>query len=733
MAPLAVSAGAGRPRGGPGAHRGADAHHRRVRRRPGRRPAARRAAAQPRAAPAGHRRVPRCPRAGSGRGGGAGRERGLRDDPQELSRQGVRPRTAPRGRSGSPPAPSRRRRRGRSDRRYRSATVSSRRLWAPDRDATTRGDDDCSDWGAGSAGRRRRAWAGRWARRWRRCWSTASIGQAVRVLDQPAARPPAAVPAAGAVADSLGGLPMAWVANTGQTDAEVRYLAQGLGYATFLTDTEAVVRLDDAVVRLGFEGASTAPTLRTAEPLAATVSSFTGSDRAAWQSAAPTAEVVRYEDLWPGIDATFRGTGTHLEWDYHVAAGADPSTARDHRCRRPTTSPSMATARPSPAAGGELTLTIPAVWQTLPGRHPSRPACELGPRWRHAAASSLRTGTHAFPASSTRPSTGPPTSAAAPVANGDDRGCRHRDRRRRERVRDRKHGVGRLPDHPRRLRTRPGPVAGALVFVAKVAPDGGCCTPRCWRGRGWTRLPLALRASPWTQRATPSSPGRPTATRSPRPRVRTTRPTTAASRRLRHEARPHWQLPRVQHPGRRERVRRTSGVDVAVDGLGAAYFTGETSDHTTDYPTTPGAYRTTFTSVGSYGYVTKLDPAGGSLAYSTYLGPSDMRGIAVDSVGSAYVVGDVGPGYPTTPGAFDTTHNGNTDNAITKIDPSGSSLAYSTYVGGGGFDSVESSRSTVPATRTSPGTRSMWPATTRPRRAPSTRRTTGPTTSTSHS
>src|SRR5262245_26176611 len=74
---------------------------------------------------------------------------------------------------------------------------------------------------------------------------------------QDSASPPTAT-TADAAAGSVSGLPMAWVANTGQTDAAVRYLAQGLGYATFLTDTEAVVRLDDSVVRLGFAGASTA-------------------------------------------------------------------------------------------------------------------------------------------------------------------------------------------------------------------------------------------------------------------------------------------------------------------------------------------------------------------------------------------------------------------------------------------------------------------------------------------
>jgi hypothetical protein len=126
---------------------------------------------------------------------------------------------------------------------------------------------------------------------------------------------------------------------------------------------------------------------------------------------------------------------------------------------------------------------------------------------------------------------------------------------------------------------------------------------------------------------------------------------------------------------------------IAIDGAGSAYVTGETVS--IDFPTTAGAFSRT--ERGAYDiFATKLNPSGTGLAYSTYLGGTQVDNgerIAVDSSGSAYVVGFTSSvDFPTSAGAFDRTANGDFDVSVTKLNPAGSALVYSTYLGGQGSD-----------------------------------------------
>src|SRR5438477_4149011 len=126
---------------------------------------------------------------------------------------------------------------------------------------------------------------------------------------------------------------------------------------------------------------------------------------------------------------------------------------------------------------------------------------------------------------------------------------------------------------------------------------------------------------------------------------------------------------------------------IAVDSLGSAYVTGTTSS--TNFPTTPGSFQTAFGGGSADIFVTKLNAIGSALVYSTYLGGSGSEGgapgIAVDSLGNAYVTGGTAStNFPTTPGAFQTTLGGGTDAFVTKLNATGSALLYSTYLGGSG-------------------------------------------------
>lgn len=124
---------------------------------------------------------------------------------------------------------------------------------------------------------------------------------------------------------------------------------------------------------------------------------------------------------------------------------------------------------------------------------------------------------------------------------------------------------------------------------------------------------------------------------------------------------------------------------ITRDAQGSIYLTGES--YSPDFPTTPGAFRETHPVEESEIFVTKLSPDGSQVLYSTYIGTSSRdRGydIAVDDAGSAYIAGATdGRDYPTTPGAFLTSGGGRPGGVVTKLDPTGSQLVYSTYLSGG--------------------------------------------------
>lgn len=131
------------------------------------------------------------------------------------------------------------------------------------------------------------------------------------------------------------------------------------------------------------------------------------------------------------------------------------------------------------------------------------------------------------------------------------------------------------------------------------------------------------------------------------------------------------------------------GVGIAVDALGGAYATGFTAS--TNFPTSAAAFDTTFNGGTNDAFVTRLDPSGSALVYSTYLGGTlndQGIGIAVDRAGSAHAAGFTSStNFPTTLGAFDTTFNGGISDAFaTKVNTIGSSLVYSTYLGGAAID-----------------------------------------------
>jgi len=124
---------------------------------------------------------------------------------------------------------------------------------------------------------------------------------------------------------------------------------------------------------------------------------------------------------------------------------------------------------------------------------------------------------------------------------------------------------------------------------------------------------------------------------------------------------------------------------VALDPSDNVYLTGVTTPNS-GFPVTPNAFLKTCTDPsGLCAFVSKIDASGRNLVYSGLLNDGQGTGIAVNSAGNAFVTGYAGQTFPVTPGAFQTVPgapSGDVDAFVTELDPTGSSLVYSTYLGG---------------------------------------------------
>jgi len=133
---------------------------------------------------------------------------------------------------------------------------------------------------------------------------------------------------------------------------------------------------------------------------------------------------------------------------------------------------------------------------------------------------------------------------------------------------------------------------------------------------------------------------------------------------------------------------------ITIDFYGNAYVTG---DAYSEFHTTPDAYKTTL-SGSQDAFVLKLSPSGSELLYSTFIGGKTMGGsvsnnemglgIVLDNIGNSYITGfESTNDFPTTPDAYDSSYGGGDYDAfVCKLNPDGSELIYSTYLGGGKID-----------------------------------------------
>lgn len=147
----------------------------------------------------------------------------------------------------------------------------------------------------------------------------------------------------------FGRLPLQFEANVGQSRPGIDFLSRRPGFTLGLSATEAVFslvrsevpqrrekapRLTEprrkvpAVVRMQLAGANGAARKTGAAPLPGRVNYFLGNDPRRWKRNVPTYGRVRYAEVYPGVDLVYYGSEQRLEYDFVVAPGADPGQIR---------------------------------------------------------------------------------------------------------------------------------------------------------------------------------------------------------------------------------------------------------------------------------------------------------------------------------------------------------------------------------------------------------------------
>jgi hypothetical protein len=437
----------------------------------------------------------------------------------------------------------------------------------------------------------------------------------------PAASKAIGVPATtrGKVLDAYRKLPLSFIPNTGQTDATVRYYAQGDRFGLYFTANEVVLSFTkgkrELAIRLVPLGASPTSTLEARHPGPGTVNFFLESKH---HTNLPTYREIVYRQVWPGIDLIFRGQGGKLKYEFHVAPGTDPSVVRfAYEGSRGL----------SLGRTGDLLVNTP-----LGTLHDSRPRTYQSVGGEHIAVESHYViDEH--------------TSSFSFVLGTYD------------------------PHHP--LLIDPGP--DYSTYLGGTSNDFGIEIAVDAAGNAYVTGQTISADFPRSAGALDAS----------------------------HGGMADAFVAKLNASGS-DLVYSTylggsaaeAGLSIAVDDDGSAYVSGGTGS--ADFPTTAGAFDTSHNGNEDV-WVAKLNADGSVLIYSTFLGGSAIAGdfgaaIAIDDAGSAYVSGGSGsPDFPTTAGAFDTSHKGQVnelDSFVAKLNAQGSALVFSTFLGGKCNDAI---------------------------------------------
>jgi hypothetical protein len=476
--------------------------------------------------------------------------------------------------------------------------------------------------------------------------------------------------------------------NVGQFDARARFVARDGAAAVFLARSEVVFAIGDpgavpatraalvrspealappatpvSVVRMRFEGANPAPSVEGVGELVGKKNYLRGADPSRWRTGVRSFADVRYADLYEGVDAVFYGRDGVLEYDLVVAPGADPSgiglrfEGADRIEVDATGALVLYTAR------GPLRHEAPVAYQPVAGA-----TRRVAARYEVRDGDSVGFALGAYDAAS--PLVIDPVLGYSGYVGGSNR-----DNGQAIAVDGSAlyvAGYTLSADFPTDDPIQPYK-GGFDVFVAKL--DAATLAPEYATYVGGARTDSALAIA--VHGGAPVVAGYTNSTDFP---VRA--PIQAEGRSFDAFA---LKLTPAGDGLAYSTYLGGSGDDfafgLAVDQAGSAYLTGRT--FSSDYPTR-NAFQTAQASPD--GFVTKLEADGSAIVYSTYLGGEGVDhcigGIAVDAAGCAYVAGSTNSIHFPVQTPIDDYFGLGNDVFVTKLSASGSSLVYSTYLGG---------------------------------------------------
>lgn len=516
-------------------------------------------------------------------------------------------------------------------------------------------------------------------------------------------------------------LPLAFESNQGQSDATVRFLAHTSDSTLFLTPSEAVFtmplpekqaqnaprkdrkvrraaeKLTRLALRMQMVGANAHAAPLHQQPLAGRVNYFVGKDPRKWQTDVPTFGRVGFQGVYPGIDLVYYGNRKHLEYDFLVAPHADPKQIKLRFAGAQTVRLSPAGELLVQAEGQELRWQKPVVYQQdKTGKHPvdARFRLQTLPNGQQDVRFAL--GRY----DTSRPLVIDPVLVystylgGSTTTNGDQSAGIAIDSSGSAYLT----GTAYSADFPTTAGAfRTTKAAGASfsnAFVTKLNATGTGAVYSTYLGGstgfGDTADGIAVDSSGSAYvTGYTSATDFPTSANA----YQTTKKTGASFNAF---------VTKFNASGSALIYSTLIGgstgdqaTAIALDSGNNAYITGYS--FSTNFPTTPGAYQTTkkgpTDSVNSF--VTKLNTTGTALSYSTYIGGTiedRAFGIAVDGSGFAYITGYAfSTDFPTTPGAYQTKNNSTISSVnafVTKFNPAGTGLVYSTYLGGTNGDNA---------------------------------------------